>query len=178
MSEELSSYYESIPIGRENAISKYDLMKRWNMNERQVRRLITKLRCKDNGDDMVIVSTSKHSGYYRTNDRHEIKQFKLEMSNRAKHTFRPLRKATRILGVNEDQVSFNNNLKIARLNAGLKSVDVVELLKQLDHRFDKSLLSKIENGVCMPTQDQLSVLSTTYGKPIHELIGTSFMNYE
>lgn len=178
MSEELIKYYESIPIGRENAISKYDLMNQWGMNERRVRVMVGKLRCQDNGDDMVIVSTSKHSGYYRTNDRDEIKQFKIEMSNRAKHTFRPLRKVNRILGVGEEQVSFNNNLKIARMNAGLKSVEVVELLKQLDHRFDKSLLSKIENGVCMPTPDQLSVLSTTYGKPIHELIGTSFMNYE
>lgn len=172
------NYYESIPIGKENAISKNDLCKMWNMNVRSVREKIKKLRCQDNGDDLVIVSTSKQSGYYRTDDRNEIKQFKAETSRRAKHTFRPLKKVNRILGVDEDQVSFTNNLKIARIDSGFKGADIVNMLKELDSRFDKSLLSKIENGVCMPTPDQLAVLSQAYCKPIHELIGTSFMNID
>ncbi|XCH78881.1 MAG: hypothetical protein WHF31_15365 [Candidatus Dehalobacter alkaniphilus] len=170
------NHYESIPIGKENAISKNDLMILWKMKERGVREMVEKLRSQDNGDDMVIISTSKQSGYYRTDNRQEIRQFKAETSKRAKHTFRPLRKVNRILGADEEQVSFTNNLKIARMQCGLKGDDVIVQLRKLDSRFDKSLLSKIENGLCMPTPEQLSIMSKLYGKTIIDMIGISFIN--
>jgi len=174
----MDKYYESIPIGKENAISKLELCELWGMDERNVRATVTKLRQQDNGDDLVIVSTCKQAGYYRTNDRDEIRNFKEEVSNRGKHTFRPLRKVNRILGVHDNQISFTNKLKMARNESGLKGDDVIKELKKLDHRFDKSLLSKIENGVCMPTPTQLSILSKLYGMSIEDMMGISIINAE
>lgn len=172
------NYYESIPIGKENAISKYELCELWIMDERTVRDTIAKLREQDNGDDLVIVSTSKQAGYYRTDNRDEIAKFKEEVTNRGKHTFKPLRKVNRILGSHNDQISFTNRLKIARMQCGLKGDDVITELKKLEPRFDKSLLSKIENGVCMPTPLQLSIMSKLYGMTIEDMMGVSIISAE
>lgn len=169
------NHYESIPIGKENAISKHELCRLWQKDERQVRRIVEQLRKHDNGDDYVIVSTAHRAGYYRTDNRSQIKAFKNEVTRRGKHTFRPLRKVNRILGVDEQQISFTNNLKIARMEARLKGDEVIRELRKLDKRFDKSLLSKIENGLCMPTPEQLQIMSKLYQKTIEELTGLSIV---
>ena len=70
-----------------------------------------------------------------------------------------------------------NSLKMARLDANLKGSDVIKELKKLDRRFDKSLLSKIENGLCLPTPDQVRVLTKLYNKPINDLIGI-YINHD
>ena len=172
------NYYESIPLGKENAISKFALAQLWNTSVREARRKVMLLRMEDNGDDFVIVSTSKSAGYYRSDNRDDIRSFKEEMSNRAKHTFRPIRKASRILGVDEQQYSFTNNLKMCRLEARLWGDTVVLELRKLDPRFDKSILSRIENGLCMPTPIQLQVLSRLYHKSIEELVGVTIISTE
>lgn len=169
------NHYESIPIGKENAISKYELSKLWGVDQRYVRTIIQRLRQHDNGDDYVIISTAHAAGYYRSNNRNEIAMFKRETTKRGKNTFRPLRKVNRILGVDEQQISFTNNLKIARMEARLKGDEVIRELRKLDKRFDKSLLSKIENGLCMPTPEQLQIMSKLYQKSIEELIGLSIV---
>jgi len=165
------NHYESIPVGKENAISRSQLSIIWGVRERRVREIIKELREKDNGDDFVIISTAHSAGYYRSSDRDEIAKFKSETTRRGKNTFRPLRKVNRILGVHDHQSSMTNPLKIARLEANLKGAEVVDVLKKLDSRFDKSLLSKIENGVCAPTPAQLEIISRLYDKPIDELVG-------
>lgn len=170
------NHYETIPIGKENAISKVDLCELWNMNERKVRRTVEKLRRTDNGDDFVIVSTSKRAGYYRSADRQDIKKFKKEMTNRAKHTFRPIQKANRILGVDEEQYSFTNNLKMMRIESRLWVTTVVEELKKVDPRFDRSMLSRIENGLCMPTPLQLQAFSRLYHRSIEEMVGVTLIS--
>lgn len=165
------NHYESIPIGKEKAISRYQLCKMWQSNERQVRRIIEQMRKQDNGDDYVIVSTAQSAGYFRTNDRDEIRSFKEEVTRRGKHTFRPLRKVNRILGIHEHQVSSVNQLKMVRLEAKIKAEEVTLELKKIDPRFDGSLLSKIENGLCMPTPQQLQAMSRLYDRPFDDLIG-------
>lgn len=97
------NYYESIPIGKENAISREELCELCGKSARSVRRTIENLRSKDNGDDFVIVSTAHRAGYFRSSNRDEIRSFKGEVTRRGKHTFRPLRKANRILGVHNNQ---------------------------------------------------------------------------
>lgn len=99
----LSRLYNDIPIGREKAVTKNDLMRKWDKPERAVRRIIQELRMVDNGDDYVIVSFSGGKGYYRTNDLEEIEAFKRETIRRAQHTFAPLRKINRILEHSEGQ---------------------------------------------------------------------------
>lgn len=57
-----------------------------------------------------------------------------------------------------------NRLKAARLNAGLKLADVVrELAAAGEKGVDVSLLSKMENGYCRPTESVLLILAALYG---------------
>lgn len=57
-----------------------------------------------------------------------------------------------------------NRLKAARLNAGLKLADVVrDLLAAGEKGIDVSLLSKMENGYCRPTESVLLKLAIMYG---------------
>ena len=57
-----------------------------------------------------------------------------------------------------------NRLKAARLNAGLKLADVVrELCAAGEKGIDVSLLSKMENGYCQPTESVLLKLAALYG---------------
>ena len=57
---------EDIPIGSENAISRKELAALWNVSDRMARKNISELREIDNGSNYVLVSVSKGSGYYRT----------------------------------------------------------------------------------------------------------------
>ena len=64
-----------------------------------------------------------------------------------------------------------NRLKAARLNAGLKLADVVrELCAAGEKGIDVSLLSKMENGYCRPTESVLLKLSALYGAEIRFLL--------
>lgn len=57
-----------------------------------------------------------------------------------------------------------NRLKAARLNAGMKLADVVrELTASGEKGIDVSLLSKMENGYCKPTDSLLLKLAALYG---------------
>ena len=57
-----------------------------------------------------------------------------------------------------------NRLKAARLNAGLKLADVVRELSAAGEKgIDVSLLSKMENGYCRPTESVLLKLAALYG---------------
>ena len=57
-----------------------------------------------------------------------------------------------------------NRLKAARLNAGLKLADVVRELRAAGEKgIDVSLLSKMENGYCRPTESVLLKLTALYG---------------
>jgi hypothetical protein len=57
-----------------------------------------------------------------------------------------------------------NRLKAARLNAGMKLADVVRELRASGEKgIDVSLLSKMENGYCKPTEIVLMKLAVLYG---------------
>lgn len=57
-----------------------------------------------------------------------------------------------------------NRLKAARLNAGMKLADVArELAAAGEKGIDISLLSKMENGYCRPTESVLLKLTALYG---------------
>ena len=65
---------------------------------------------------------------------------------------------------------------MARIEAQLTTDEVVKELCKVDIRFDKSLLSRIENGLCLPTLNQIAVLTTLYNQPINDLIGIYTQN--
>lgn len=87
-----------IPIGRENAISRAALAAKWGCSDRMARRYIAELRCVED-ERYVIVSHSNGGvcGYYRTDDPNDIEYFLLEMTKRARNTFRSLRQARRVM---------------------------------------------------------------------------------
>lgn len=65
-----------------------------------------------------------------------------------------------------------NRLKAARLNAGLKLADVVRDLRAAGEKgIDVSLLSKMENGYCRPTESMLLKLAALYGADACLLLG-------
>lgn len=90
---------DDIPIGRENAISRADLKRKWNCDDRTVRDRIARLRAEDNGDNYVIVSHSRSGvkGYYRSDKPDEIRYFINEINKRIASTRKPLAKAERVL---------------------------------------------------------------------------------
>ena len=88
---------DMIPFGRENAVSRKDLMQMTGLSDREVRRTIAELRAVDDGSDMVIVSVSRSGGYYRTDNIDEIRHFVYEMEKRARNTFLAIRVARHII---------------------------------------------------------------------------------
>lgn len=63
-----------------------------------------------------------------------------------------------------------NRLKAARKSKDLKLVDVVKIMRKTEKGFDVSLLSKMENGICKPTNRQLIKLAEIYGKEPLDLL--------
>ena len=71
---------DMIPVGRENAVSRKDLTGMTGLSDREVRRQIADLRALDDGDDFVIVSTSRRGrGYFLSDKPEEITHFIAEM---------------------------------------------------------------------------------------------------
>ena len=102
--EELEYYWQSIPVGKENRVSYNDLSLRWGMNKRMVRHVLHRLSSIDNGDQMILIRSSSLNGFYRTDDREEIRRYRQEVYNRARRTFAPFKKINRILDNNENQL--------------------------------------------------------------------------
>lgn len=103
MSEYLDTLRNDIPIGRNNAIKKAELCKRWKCDEREVRRLVALLRTEPSNDECVVLSSSNTGGYWRSADPVEIRLFIAEMSARGRHTFQALKNAKKVLNVLEAQ---------------------------------------------------------------------------
>lgn len=87
---------EDIPIGSENAITREELAALWNVSDRMARKNVSELREIDDGSDYVLVSVSKGSGYYRTQNLCEINHFLNEMRKRIRSTYRAIMVAHRI----------------------------------------------------------------------------------
>lgn len=62
-----------------------------------------------------------------------------------------------------------NTLQEHRLERGATQPQVVAELKKIDSRADVALLSKYENGLCLPTLPQVLVLERLYGVSREEL---------
>lgn len=167
----LEMYWESIPIGKENALSYTDLRIGWNVNERRARRILHDLSLYDSGDDFILIRSARNKGFYRTDDIAEIEAYKRECLAKGRSVFAPIKKINRVLNENDSQYSFTNNLRVIRERCGLTQTEVCE--KVNDIGLDKFLLSKMENNICLPTDYQLRRLAQIYGCRAHELIDSS-----
>ena len=169
----LALYWEEIPVGKENAVSYQDLIDMWGKNKREIRKTLHELSTFDNGDNYILIRSSKGKGFYRTDNEADIKAYKKECLNMGRNVFAPIRKINRVLNQNGTQINFENNLRVVRESKGLKQSEVCKQMKRFDRAFDKSMLSKMENGVCMPTPYQTILLSQIYGVEPLELIDSN-----
>lgn len=160
----LEYYYNSIPVGRENAVTYPTLCEKWGMSERQVRKKLHELSRFDSGDNFIIIRSGHGKGFYKTDDISEIKAYKKEIMAKAKSNFAPLGKINRILNSDTEalQTSIFNNLKVVRCQQGRFQSEVVEYMRRFDKSFDTPMLSKYENGFCQPTYYQLMKLADFY----------------
>ena len=60
--DKLELYWSEIPMGKENAISYDKLCTAWGISQRAVRSILHKLSIYDNGDDTVLIRSSKDGG--------------------------------------------------------------------------------------------------------------------
>lgn len=167
----LAMYWNSIPVGKENALTYLDLRIRWNCSERMARKILHELSLYDSGDDFILIRSSKSKGFYRTDDREEMKAYKRECLAKGRSIFAPVKKINRVLNENDTQYSIINNLRVMREQCGLTQQEVCD--KVNDIGLDKFLLSKMENNICLPTDYQLRRLARIYGCTAHELINSS-----
>lgn len=162
MHEAFNIFWDDIPVGKANAVTYDYLCALWQCTPREARAMLHDLSVYDNGDNYVLIRSGGCKGFYKTDDEDEIKAYKRECLNKGRSIFAPVKKINRILKTTAEQLTFENNLRFMRESRGLKQSDVCEYMKQYDRAFDKPLLSKMENGVCLPTQYQLLKIAEFY----------------
>lgn len=169
----LEQYWNDIPIGKENSVTRPELCVMWGMTDRTARSVLHELSRYDNGDDFILIRSSKNKGFYRTSDPEEIGAYRKECINKGRSHFAPLRKINRVTAaLDSSQYSMVNNLRLVRTGLGMKQTDVCEALAVFDSSFDASMLSKMESGKCVPTPFQLVLLSHLYGCSPGDLMDT------
>lgn len=166
----LALYWEELPTGKENAITYPELCAAWNMTERKARAILHALSLYDNGDDYILIRSSSGKGFYKTDNETDITAYRRECLNKGRSVFAPVKKINRVLNANTEQYTLANNLRVIRESKGLTQAAVCAELKKFDPAFDNSLLSKMENGVCLPTYMQLSKLAEIYGVTARDLL--------
>lgn len=166
-------YWNDIPVGKENAVTYETLCARWGADKRAVRAILHELSLYDSGDDYILIRSSKNGGgFYKTDDRDEMRAYRKECLNKGRSNFAPVKKINRVLNSDAEALQGNifNNLKAVRISQELKQTDVVEQMRPYDPHFDASMLSRFEIGVCIPTPYQLARLAKIYGVQPRELV--------
>ena len=167
-------YWNDIPTDKKSAVTYDILCMWWHMSERNVRVVLHELSRMDNGDNYVLIRSSKNRGFYKTDDKREIEAYKKECLNRGRNVFAPIKKINRILAANNTQFSMTNNLRVMREERGFTQSEVCDYMQTYDEHFNVPMLSKMENGVCLPTPFQLSKLALLFECDSSELIETEF----
>ena len=167
---ELREHWADIPIGKDNAYTYEDLCYIWNCEPRTARAILHELSLYDNGDNYILIRSGGRKGFYKTDNDREIRAYKRECLNKGRSVFAPVKKINRVLSEDGTQYNLLNNLRAVRETKGIKQKDVCKRMREFDRSFDKSLLSKMENGVCLPTYYQLSKLAFIYECEPSELI--------
>ena len=169
----LELYWSELPVGKKNAVTYEELSGMWGFSERHVRFILHELSGYDNGDNMILIRSSRDKGFYKTDDQKEIAEYRGECLNRGKRTFAPLRKIDRVLAPVTGQLSMANNLKAVRLARGMMQSEVCEQMQTVDPSFDTAMLSKMENDRCLPTPWQIAHLAAIYGCTPMELVNVN-----
>ena len=70
-----------------------------------------------------------------------------------------------------------NNLKEARENAGLSQRDLACMVQSVEPRIDVSMISRFENGVCLPTPIVARTLAKCLSSSVRNLFGEEGQTY-
>ena len=178
---DLLRYWESIPTGKENAVTYPELEQLWGMSARSVRLMLAELSRFDNGDNFILIRSSASKGFYLSDDPDEIEAYKRECRSRALKTFAPLKKINRVLaGLQPDCInySFTNNMKLVRNARRMTQDSVCARMRCVDPSFDKSKLSRLENSYALPTPQQLHALACIYGCEPSELVAAEYDGFD
>lgn len=171
----LEKYWNDIPVGKENAVDYYGLCQLWGMRERTVRKILHDLSLLDNGDNYVLIRSSKNKGFYRSDDEAEIKAYRRECLAKGRSVFAPVKKCNRILNANGQQMDIINNLLQFRTAAGLKQTEVCDYLAERGIQIDCSALSRFENNRALPLPALTDELARLYGCHSTDLIAYDFL---
>lgn len=164
-------YWQSIPVGKEHAITYSTLCCMWGVEKRAVRSILHELSRYDSGDNYILIRSSSGRGFYRTDNTAEIEAYKRECLSRGRNVFAPIKKINRVLNAQGAmQYSFGNNLRVIREGLGLKQSEVCSEMQKYDSQFNEPLLSKYENGVSLPTPMQCFLLAQIYACETSDLI--------
>lgn len=132
-------YRRDIPIGRERAVTRSELARKWGKSERRVREIIQQLRSEPG---MPILSDAKGLGYYRTYDPYELADYLRREVTRAARILRPLMAV---------HAAMNTPTAFCRLRAlreamGMSQSEFVNRLRERCPYMDRVALSKAEGG--------------------------------
>lgn len=166
-------YWQDIPVGQENAITYDKLRELWGGDERRICRILHELSAYDNGDNYILVRSGAGKGFYKTDDVDTINYYKRECLNKGRSVFAPVKKINRVLNNNGEQLSFENNLRVIREAKGFTQTAVVDYMRNYDTAIDAPMLSKMENGACLPTPFQLALFADFYDCDAFELVNTN-----
>lgn len=169
----LELYWNEIPTDKNDPITYNELCVLWNKSEREVRKILHLLSSFDNGDNYILVRSGRKKGFYRTDNIEEMQEFKSECLQKGRSIFAPVKKINRILNSDFTQYKLENNMRLIREEKGLKQAEVCIAMQQYDRAIDKAMLSKMENGICLPTPYQLGKFAHIYGCQPSELINAN-----
>lgn len=168
-------FWSDLPTKKEDAATYLELMMWWGLSEREVRRALHELSSYDNGDNYVLIRSGKSKGFYKTDDRAVIEFYKRECLAKGRSTLAPIKKINRVLRADSGQFSMTNNLRVVRELQELEQSDVCAKMQEYDEAFDVPMLSKMENGFCLPTPFQLKHLSEIYDCTPSDLVQADFL---
>lgn len=168
--KQLAEYWDDIPTNKQSAITYAELCALWKCTARKARAILHELSRFDNGDNFILIRSSSGKGFYKTDNEIEIAAYKRECLKKGRNVFAPVKKINRVLNANSEQFALDNNLRVVRESRGMKQSTVCAVMQKHDRAFDASLLSKMENGICLPTAAQLQKLSEIYGVSPFELL--------
>ena len=168
--DKLECYWQSIPVGKANAYSYEILCSIWRRDKRTTREILHQLSRYDNGDDLILIRSSRGAGFYRTNNACEINAYRAECLSKGRSTLAPLKKIDRVMKPDDGQLSIDNNLRAVRTSLGYSAAMVCEKMQVFDPAFGMPMLSKMERGKCLPTQYQLAHLACIYGCTLRDLL--------
>lgn len=165
----MEPYWNSIPI--DEPITYEELCDLWCLGKRAVRAVLHELSVYDNGDNYILIRSGGGKGFYRTDNADKIKAYKRECLAKGRSIFAPIRKINRVLDdVNDLQGSVFNNIKSIRNSKGITQAETVAYMRQFDPSFDAPALSKLENGVFLPTPYQVFKLASFFECEPMELV--------